>query len=253
MKAAQRRTDLPPRVEETLAREPLFAPCAPEFVARLAEQSHVIMAEKGKILFIHEDKAERFFLIRNGWVKLFRETLDGAQAVVDILPQGHIFGETSIFQDDLYPYSAESAELCTLVSMPLSLLKTEIESNSKLALSMLSSMARYRRRQDQELEHRTLQTAPQRIGCFLLRLADQASEGSVTIHLPYDKTLLASRLGMQPETFSRALAKLKEATGIDIKGATVHMESLDQLIAYSCPACSSEFPCQDLPDGSGCN
>ena len=111
---------------------------------------------------------------------------------------------------------------------------------------MLSAMARYRRRQDQELEHRTIQNAPQRIGCFLLRLTRQDAEGPVTIHLPYDKTLVASRLGMQPETFSRALAKLRDATGITVRGATIEMDSLDRLVRYSCAACSSEFPCQDL-------
>ena len=111
---------------------------------------------------------------------------------------------------------------------------------------MMSAMARYRRQQDRELEHRTIQNAPQRIGCFLLRLADQSKTGPVTIHLPYDKTLVASRLGMQPETFSRALSKLKSQTGITIKGATIEMDSLNQLVEFSCAACSSEFPCKDL-------
>jgi CRP-like cAMP-binding protein len=92
-----------------------------------------------------------------------------------------------------------------------------------------------------------VQNAPQRIGCFLLRLANQtALDNTITIHLPYDKTLVASRLGMQPETFSRALAKLKEKTGIRIKGATIEMESLNQLSDFSCAACSSSFPCKDL-------
>jgi len=152
----------------------------------------------------------------------------------------------AFFENDVYPYSAEVAEQSTLIILPLSLLKTEIEQNPKMAHAMLSAMARYRKQQDQEIEHRTLQTAPQRVGCFLLRLADQGREGPVVIHLPYDKTLLASRLGMQPETFSRALSRLREATGIRIKGATIEMESLEQLTSFSCSACSSEFPCKDL-------
>lgn len=79
-----------------------------------------------------------------------------------------------------------------------------------------------------------------------MRLADSDSKGPVTIHLPYDKTLLAARLGMQPETFSRALAKLKEQTGIRVKGAVVELDNLEQLINYSCQVCSSEFPCKDV-------
>lgn len=233
-------------IRNTLKTIALFESAGQGFVDAITQKSQIIHVDKGQVLFIHEDAAEHFYIIQKGWIKLFRETLDGAQAVVDILRSGHMFGETSIFHEDLYPYSAEAAESGDLISMPLSILKSEIEGNPKLAMSMLSAMARYRKQQDQELEHRTLQNAPQRIGCFLLRLANQNEPGPVTIHLPYDKTLLASRLGMQPETFSRALGKLKEATGISVKGATIEMESLQQLSDYSCSACSSEFPCKDL-------
>ena len=224
----------------------IFKNCDSQFFTSLNVAAKVKSYEKGKLLVLHEDHAEHFFIIQSGWVKLFRETLDGTQSIVDVLPAGHIFGETSIFQDDKYPYTVEVIETAQIISFPLSLLKTEIESNNKLALSMLGAMTRYRRQQDQEIEHRTIQSAPQRIGCFLLRLADQDETGPVTIHLPYDKSLVASRLGMQPETFSRALLKLRDQTGIRVKGATIEMDSLEQLTGYSCAACSSEFPCKDL-------
>lgn len=225
---------------------PLFEQGADTFINNLVEHTQITNLNKGQILFLHEETAQRFFIITKGWIKLFRETLDGAQAVVDILTNGHLLGDTALFQDDIYPYSAEATEPCEVLSLPLSVLKHEIETNPQLALAMLSSMARYRRQQDQELEHRTIQNASQRIGCFLLRLAPQEEEGRVTLHLPYDKTLVASRLGMQPETFSRALKKLKDTTGIEIKGATIRMNSLQQLSEFSCAACSSEFPCKDL-------
>lgn len=224
----------------------LFEGCEDDFFDALDTQAQSQKHDKNKIIFIHGDQAERFYFIKSGWMKLFRETLDGTQAVIDILPAGHIFGETSIFENDIYPYSAEVVEASEIVSFSLATLKTEIENNNKLALSMLSSMVRYRRQQDREIEHRSIQNAAQRIGCFLLRLTDQGATGAVTIHLPYDKTLVASRLGMQPETFSRALVKLRDKTGIRIKGATIEMDSLDQLVRYSCAACSSEFPCNDL-------
>lgn len=231
---------------QTIQNIPLFKGCDQTFFGTISSKSSIQKYDKGKMLFIHGEDADRFFIIKSGWVKLFRETLDGAQAVVDILTTNHIFGETSIFEDESYPYSAEIVEPAEIISLPISELKAEIESNNKLALSMLNSMAKYRRQQDNEIEHLSIQSAPQRIGCFLLRLADQSSEGTVKIHLPYDKTLVASRLGMQPETFSRALKKLKDKTGIQVSGATIEMDNLDQLVSYSCAACSSEFPCKDI-------
>ena len=233
-------------IENTLRGIALFKTCEEQFFTKTASSANTQKHGKGKILFLHGDDAEHFFYIKSGWVKLFRETLDGTQAVVDIFTRGHIFGDTSIFEDGLYPYSAEVVESAEIISLPLAPLKAEIESNSTFAYSMLNSMAKYRRQQDREIEHRSIQNASQRIGCFLLRLTQQNEDGRVQIHLPYDKMLVASRLGMQPETFSRALKKLQQETDIEVKGATITMKSLDNLVGYSCAACSSEFPCKDL-------
>lgn len=234
------------RIREAIETTGLFKETSPNNVAVLTEQSCIISVDKGQVIFVHEESASRFFIIMNGWVKLFRETLDGTQAVVDILSTGHIFGESSLFHNNTYPYSAEAAEPVELLSLPLLFLKTEIDTNPKIARSLLSTMAHARRQQDRELEHRSIQNAPQRIACFLLRLADQSQEGPITIHLPYDKTLIAARLGMQPETFSRALGKLKDSTGLEIQGSSVSLKSINHLAHYSCIACTSEFPCKNL-------
>jgi CRP-like cAMP-binding protein len=234
------------RIVDILGAHALFKGCDPDFVIRIAEQSHIIKAEKNQVLFVHGEPASRFFLVLGGWVKLFRETLDGAQAVVDILPEGKFLGKTAIFYDNQYPYSAEAVEPSVLISLPTALLKKGVEEIPALTFAMLALTAAKDHEKERELEHRTLQNAPQRIACFLLRLAENTQSGPVTLHLPYDKTLIAARLGMQPETFSRALGKLRDATGLEIQGGTVHISALDRLIAFSCSACSFQFPCRDL-------
>ncbi len=231
---------------DVLRSHALFRRADDAFLNTLAQQAHRIKAARRQVIHLADDPAERFFLIEDGWVKLFRETIDGSEAVIDILNTGKIFGESAMFHDDTYPFSAEAASATVLWSFPLKPLKTQIARDPDFAVSLLQSMAHYRRLQDQELEHRTLQNAPQRIGCFLLRLTPQEDMGPATIHLPYDKTLVASRLGMQPETFSRALSKLKAAINLTVRGSTIEIGSVAELAQYSCSACSSEFPCHDL-------
>lgn len=234
------------RIRLTLRNKELFQQIPEKDLDIWTEQSTFQTVDKEKVLFVQGEKAVRFFVITYGWIKLFRETLDGTQAIVDILSSGHMFGESSLFHEDMYPYSAEAAENVEILSLPLTLLKTQLETNPKFSLALLSEMAHMRRQQDRELEHRAIQNAPQRIACFLLRLVNQSHTGSATIHLPYDKTLIAARLGMQPETFSRALAKLKETMGIEIRGSSVVLKDIHALSCYSCTACTSEFPCKDL-------
>ncbi len=229
-----------------LEKSPFFQTCDPASLSIFSAQSNILSVEKGQILFVHEESAKRFFMVLGGWIKLFRETLDGSQAIIDIVPAGYLLGETSLFDENTYPYSAEAVEPTKLISIPLNLLKSELDQNPKMTFAMLSHMAKIRRQQDKELEHLIVQNAPQRIGCFLLRLTNQKKEGPVKIQLPYDKSLMAARLGMQPETFSRALNKLKEATGLEISGATISLKDVKTLVQYSCAACSAEFPCRDL-------
>ncbi|MGB1076890.1 MAG: Crp/Fnr family transcriptional regulator [Bdellovibrionales bacterium] len=233
-------------IYKTLSDTPLFKGQDSSFLSRMAESAVTLRCEKGKVLFVHDEQAERFYVIRHGWIKLFRETLDGAQAVIDITTTGDTFGETALFQNNLYPYSAEAVESSEVISLPLHLLNTEIDTNPQFTKSFLFSIAKEKDRQDKEIEHASIQNAPQRICCFLLRLTDQSNKGKTIIHLPYDKMFIAAKLGMQAETFSRALKKLKTDTGIRVKGSSIEVDNVEQLSNYACQACSFEFPCKDI-------
>jgi len=200
---------------------------------------------KNEMVFAQGDSAYSFYVIKKGWVKLSRQTLDGEEAIIDILTEGHIFGETTFFEDVAYSFNAEAVEASQLISFPLPILKEAIMSDGTLSYNMLSGMSRRRQQQDLEIEHRTVQNASQRIGCFLLRLCKPDMASPIRLNLPYDKMLLASRLGMKPETFSRALNRLRKETDIRITGATIEFDSLSQLSTYSCSACSTAFPCVD--------
>ncbi|WP_374546782.1 helix-turn-helix domain-containing protein, partial [Rhodoblastus sp.] len=82
-----------------------------------------------------------------------------------------------------------------------------------------------------QIEQLKAQSAPQRIADFLL---DQvtAESGPAAIALPYEKALIANRLGMQPESFSRALARLRDL-GVTVERDNVHIKDLAKLIAFS--------------------
>ena len=236
----------PDQVIAHLKKHVLFQGCTDAFLNDLAEKAVLQRLSKGQVLFLQHDEVKRFFLVLKGWVKLYRETLDGAQAIVDVVPSGQMFGEAPLFLDHTSSFGAEATDVGEVISLPLQPLEAELKKNPAFALEVLKHMAQRQQNQERELEHRDLQTAPQRIGCFILRLAKQDAEGSVTLHLPYDKNLVAQRLGMQPETFSRALSKLKKATNMEVKGSTIKLESLQTLAEFCCAGCSSTFPCGDL-------
>lgn len=229
-----------------VARLSLFKEASEDTITSIAAAGQFLSLSKGEALFMQEDPAEWFYVMLSGWVKLFRETMDGAEAVIDMATRGELVGETAIFEDGLHSYCAAAAEKVEVLRLPSSLLKKAVNDEQPVALALLASMSRHRKRQSREIESLTLQNASQRIGCFLLRHCNQLEIDAIDLKLPYDKSLIAARLGMKSETFSRALNKLREETNIEVKGSIVQIPSIDVISTYSCSACSNEFPCSDL-------
>jgi CRP-like cAMP-binding protein len=233
-------------IRQLLSNLPLFSKASDKLLDQFVAAAQVRTYDKGSVLFLQDDPASYFYVIVSGWVKLFRNTSEGDEAVIDMLSDNSMFGETAILEDNICTYGASVTDNAVLISLPVSLLKSSIETDSSLALSMLSALSKHRIRQTKELEGMTLKNASQRLGCFMLRLCNESDEENVILRLPYDKSLIAARLGMKSETFSRALNKLRAETDIHVSGSTVTVPWVEQLSDYACSACSNDFPCDDL-------
>jgi CRP-like cAMP-binding protein len=237
------------QTHELIRQVPLFNDLDEQIIHHFCAHTNLRNVKKGTIICAPDDVAHHFYIVQTGWIKLFRDTQDGQEAVLDILSNAAIFGENSLFGSQTYGWYAEAVEDTTLISIPVSILKEAITKHQSLAINMITSMSEHRRRLDGEIERFMLQNAPQRVGCFLLKLVPQDAWDNQNpcppIKLPYNKALVATRLGMTPETFSRALKALKKNTKISVKQSTVEIENVGSLATYACQACSSFFPCKE--------
>ncbi len=195
-----------------------------------AVQPHLY--KKEKILYVQEDTADYFYIICSGWIKLFYTTQDGEEVIVDMLTSGHVVGESAIFEEGCHTSSAQVIEDVHLLSVPSRILKEQIRANPTLALNMLSSLSKHHRRHYGELSFNAMLSAPQRIGCFLIRLCPAGKDKKIVFHLPYDKTLIAKTLGMKGATFSRALNILRQKTGVHINDTRVEIDSVAELVKF---------------------
>ena len=190
-----------------------------ETVHALLGSARMVDAPRGTILFMRGDPADRFYVVLEGWVKLSRESVDGDEHVIGIFSRGETFAEAAIFGLGRFPVTAEVVERGRLVVIPAAPLLSAIRADGALALGILGVMSHRLRYLVTQVEQIRAKSAAQRVGEFLLRL-NPAEEGPATIRLPYDKSLIAARLGMKPETFSRALAKLRDF-GVRCEGNAV--------------------------------
>jgi CRP-like cAMP-binding protein len=187
---------------------PLFGTVAQDVAQSLIGNQPITVHEKGETLFQQGEPANSFFVVLGGWVKLYRMTPDGNEAVVGVFRRGETFAEAAMFLGGRYPVSAEVVTDTRLIRVDGQLLRRRIGEQPELALSMLASASYHLKSLVEQIEHIKLLSAPQRLADFLVRLSP-VREGGCTIELPYEKALIANRLGMKPESLSRALAKLR--------------------------------------------
>ena len=218
---------------------PFFHGLTERDILFLKKNSEVRDYPRGKTLFLAGDAATRLFTVVSGWVKLYRVTAEGEEAVFETSTAGDIFGETAIFVDACYSFCAEMAEDTCLLEISGAALRECAQSNPGILMRVMESLARAMRKLQLENEHLAIMTAPQRVGCLLLQISSDLDGTGGVFTFPYDKSLAASRLGMKPETFSRALAQLKPH-GVDVKGAQIRIDNFQSLVEYICIHCSSQ-------------
>lgn len=198
---------------------------------KIIQASHGQCYSRGGTVFIQGERADAIYLVAKGWVKLYRIAPNGAEAVVGIFTRGRSFGEAVALTDAEYPVSAEAVTDCTLVRIDAATYIRTIRENPDIALGMLASTYVHLHNLVSQVEALKAQTGPQRVAEFLLELAD-GDEGRCEVVLPYDKVLIAGRLGMKPESLSRAFAKLK-GYGVTVRQNRATIDSLNQLREYA--------------------
>lgn len=210
-----------------LKKLPLFAGLDRSRLEPLLAQAAVVTNPRHAVLFVQEEAAHRFYVVFDGWVKLFRSTTDGHESVIALIGPGESFAEAAIFGSEDYPVSAEVVDDARLLSVPADPFLRRIKEDPELALKMLAAMSRHLRGLVGHVEQLSAQSTVQRIAVFLLRLCPPDAS-STSLRLPLDKSLIANRLGMQPETFSRGLARLREI-GVVSKRGGVEIEDVSTL------------------------
>lgn len=211
----------------TLRSVPLFQRLSDRALGTLVASAQARAIPRGTTLFVQDETADRFFILLEGWVKLYRLTRDGAEAVVSIVAPGETFAEAAMFASGKFPVCAEAVADARALTLTADGFARCLREDDEIAFAMLGSLSLRLRHLVQQIEQLQVQPTPQRVGTFLLRFCPEGP-GSAVFALPFDKALIARRLGMQPETFSRALAKLR-GIGVEAQGGTISVADLDAL------------------------
>lgn len=226
---------LPLNVEALLGRVPLFSGLEPAEITRLANGTREINATKGDILFHKGDTCTGFHLIVYGQVKLGFTSPNGNEKVVEILGQGQTFGEAIMFMEKAYVVFAQALTDSLLLHISKQALFEEIDRDKGLARKLLGSLSMRLHQLVVDVESYSLHSGKERVIGYLLRDIPAApAEGgkTVTVTLPTNKGIIASRLNLTQEHFSRILHDLSENGLIVVEGRRIHIPDLENIRRY---------------------
>ncbi len=186
--------------------------------------------DSGDILFHQGDVADRFYLLIDGQMKLTRVLPEGHEKLVEVIHAGQSFAEALLFSGaPNYPVSASALKGSSLVSIDGSHYRRILEEQPKICLDLLATFSIRLHQRLNEIDTLTLANASRRVVRFLCQ-EQEASNGAIQLNVP--KRLIASQLGIQPETFSRILHRMIDAGVIAMERRNIRILDTPSLVNY---------------------
>lgn len=222
------------KVHAILANLPLFKEMGPEEIDRIAQNTRELHVSRGEMVFQRGDPSYGFYAVVHGQLKLAFSSPQGVEKVVHLVGPGKTFGEAVMFMGMPYPVYAQALTDSLLLHISKTTVFEWIERDPVFCRKMLAGLSSRLHSLIGDVEAYSLRSCAQRVIGYLLQ-HDCDNPGSckdLHVNLPASKTVIASRLNISPETFSRVLHDLSAAGLINVKGKDVAILDMDKLRAY---------------------
>lgn len=209
---------------------PLFQALNDDQLGAIFSTTKKVSLPAKTILFERGSSAEYFYMLHSGQIKLFFLSPEGDEKVMEIIYPRQTFAEAVMFMPKhIYPVSAEAITGSELFRFDIAFFRNLLESSQETCFRLLGIMARHLHARVNEIDNLTLHNATYRLVVYLLGQLPENATALSDIHLSTPKNIIASRLSIKPETFSRIMMQLSKKGLIDVKGNDISLLDVDGL------------------------
>jgi CRP-like cAMP-binding protein len=219
---------------EALRSTPLLRELTDQVLSRLASIGKILNAPEDTEICRQGDSADELIIVLSGQLAGFSTAPNGTIAVVEVIRSGETLGLATLLARLPRLFGVRTVTASRLLSIEAEGLLALVEQEPSLVTALLRAEANEFHAMVRQVCDLKLRTTAQRLGCYLLALSTEKQSNATALRLPFDKRLLAARLGCRQENLSRAFAALR-GFGVETHGARVILHDIASLKAYSEP------------------
>ena len=223
-----------------LQAHPLFGQLGTHVVERLAACAHVRTVRAGATIFQKGDPGDCLFAICSGTIRIGSHSIDGKDAVLNLIQAGEIFGEIALLDGQARTADAQAVTDCDLMVIARRDFMPMMAREPELALRVIEMLCARLRHTSQQVEDMTFLELPARLAKTLLWLA-ASSRFTISRKITLTQRELGEMLGMTRESINKQLRAWEERNWIRLQRGSVVV--LD-------PAALSALICPDLADAA---
>ena len=204
-----------------LKRAQLFRTLAPAALARLALNATAVNLPRGKQLCRSGERCPGLYLVVGGRVMLSIGPPRGASKVIELIGAGGHIGLAAAVLGAPETVTAQTLADSSLLLIPCEALLDCAAGNPGFALQLVAELSRQVCGLISDIEAFSLHSGRERVAGYLLQIAAASGARPRPVTLPAKKSIIASRLSLTPEYFSRMLHELIAAGAIAVDGRQV--------------------------------
>ncbi len=211
----------------------LFSELDEAELAELAAATRERHCAKDEVVLLKGDCPSGLFVVAAGTIKIACQSPAGGEKVIDLPGPGQVFGESSLVLDRPYPFMASALSPTCLLHVDGRALQGLAERSAGFARRLLAHLSLRVYAGVRDLENYRVRVPLERLIGFLLDQSDATpNDENQVVALGVPKHVVASRLGMAPESLSRCLRELSDSGLIAVGTDQVKVLDRDRLQRY---------------------
>lgn len=200
----------------------------------VTEMIEVRSLPRGAVLFARGSAPDQLLILLSGTVSLEAAVREGQPTVVEVVAQPGLLNAIAALAGGPCPVQAVATRPVRVATLPVAVVRSLAMLEPAFAEALFGMIAQQYRAAVEQIGDLKAMSAAERLGSYLLQqasAAEPADGGGVRMRLPIAKNQIAQKIGMVPESLSRAFVGLRRL-GVTTAGRDVAIADLARLRAF---------------------